>query len=624
MNRHEIFQDRKDMVKALENALSPLISQFGKDESLILPCITGAHYNYTGAGVEKVLRPFWGIVPALAGGENSTIINTYVTMATQKLLEGLDKESPLYIGSLADFDQKLVEMCIVGLSLILAPSAFRENLKKEDQKKITQWLAEVNSYDYPKNNWRFFRIFCNLGLVTCSTEGSQEQIDQDLQLIDSFYKGDGWYSDGETEQYDYYISFAMHFYGLIYAKTQQEVDPQRAKQFKQRAALFAKDFLGWFAPTGEALPFGRSQTYRFAQSAFWASAAFADLDKEVPWLDMGVIKGLLLRNLRWWYSQPIFDEGGVLSIGYAYPNLIMAENYNAPGSPYWAFKSFLVLALEEDHPFWKVQEKPYPKEMLPKISLQKHPRFLFSPSPSGDVRVLNGGQFADFDPRHTEQKYGKLSYSTLFGFSVPTGSRKIPEQAGDNTLMVKSDGELWIHRGRTKNHLFYDEVIASDWYPKDGVLIRSILTWINDWEIRLHFIRSDKTLEFIEGGTACPLDKRSPNIQETRDIRRVEGSGLWSEIDFFDTGDQNKNHSEYCFVIGIDPNTNLLYPRTSLPAIRRIQSPGTTLWGTISSAGRISERTQKIEPKLNMDGDCIAIQASGVTRIFPKAWLSFD
>ncbi|WP_375120557.1 DUF2264 domain-containing protein [Paenibacillus sp. CR_12] len=29
----------------------------------------------------------------------------------------------------------------------------------------------------------------------------------------------------------------------------------------------------------------------------------------------------------------------------------MAENYNAPGSPYWALKTFLVLQLAEDSPF---------------------------------------------------------------------------------------------------------------------------------------------------------------------------------------------------------------------------------------------------------------------------------
>lgn len=47
------------------------------------------------------------------------------------------------------------------------------------------------------------------------------------------------------------------------------------------------------------------------------------------------MKGIVLRHLRWWLKQPMFDRDGVLSVGYSYPNLAMAEDYNAPGSPYW-------------------------------------------------------------------------------------------------------------------------------------------------------------------------------------------------------------------------------------------------------------------------------------------------
>ena len=63
-----------------------------------------------------------------------------------------------------------------------------------------------------------------------------------------------------------------------------------------------------------------------------------------------MIKGIVLRHLRWWLKQPIFDRDGILSVGYSYPNLAMAEDYNAPGSPYWGLKTLLVLALDEATP----------------------------------------------------------------------------------------------------------------------------------------------------------------------------------------------------------------------------------------------------------------------------------
>jgi hypothetical protein len=55
------------------------------------------------------------------------------------------------------------------------------------------------------------------------------------------------------------------------------------------------------------------------------------------------------------------DFSGITTIGYRYPNLIMAEIYNAPGSPLWALKTFLLLALPDDHPYWNAEAADYPQ-----------------------------------------------------------------------------------------------------------------------------------------------------------------------------------------------------------------------------------------------------------------------
>ena len=97
-------------------------------------------------------------------------------------------------------------------------------------------------------------------------------------------------------------------------------------------------------------------TYRFACAGFWAALAFAD-EEALPW---GEVKGYYLRHLRWWARHPITERDGVLSVGFGYANLLMSENYNSPGSPYWAFKAFLPLALDASHPFWTTEEAPSP------------------------------------------------------------------------------------------------------------------------------------------------------------------------------------------------------------------------------------------------------------------------
>ena len=73
----------------------------------------------------------------------------------------------------------------------------------------------------------------------------------------------------------------------------------------------------WFGARGEALPYGRSLTYRFAQVSFWCALAFANVEV-FPW---GVIKGIINRHFRWWFSKPIFDSEGKLTLGIPIPIL---------------------------------------------------------------------------------------------------------------------------------------------------------------------------------------------------------------------------------------------------------------------------------------------------------------
>ena len=60
-------------------------------------------------------------------------------------------------------------------------------------------------------------------------------------------------------------------------------------------------------------------------SSFWSALAFADVDLPAP-LTWGVVKGLQLRNIRYWAKQPgAYNSDGTLTIGYCYPNLNMTE-----------------------------------------------------------------------------------------------------------------------------------------------------------------------------------------------------------------------------------------------------------------------------------------------------------
>ena len=174
-----------------------------------------------------------------------------------------------------------------------------------------------------------------------------------------------------------------------------------------RARQFAGAMRHWYGPDGAALPFGRSLLYRFAHAGFWGALAYAGVEA-LPW---GQIKGYYLRNLRWWARQPAFDRDGVLSIGYAYPNLMVSEGYNSAGSPYWAMKAFLPLALGETHPFWSAEEVP-PESFAEPVPLPE-PGMVAQHLP-GQIVMLSSGQDYRHQWRGMAEKYGKFAYSTRY------------------------------------------------------------------------------------------------------------------------------------------------------------------------------------------------------------------
>jgi hypothetical protein len=75
----------------------------------------------------------------------------------------------------------------------------------------------------------------------------------DMDHLDTFYIGDGWSRDGPegVVQLDYYSSsFAIQYAQLVYAKLMEDEDPERSKEYKNRAVRFAQDFVHYFDEEG--------------------------------------------------------------------------------------------------------------------------------------------------------------------------------------------------------------------------------------------------------------------------------------------------------------------------------------------------------------------------------------
>ncbi len=447
-----------------------------------------AHFDRAAAELEGFARPLWGIAPLVAGGGDFAHWQLY----RDGLSAGTDPDHPDYWGDIGDIDQRQVELAAIGFALRIARSQLWDPLDNAAKRHVAAYLISGREHEFVDSNWKFFRVLIDLGLMHCGVVVDPQKRETYLDDLERFVLGNGWYRDGPIRSADHYIPFAFHFYGLVYSVLAD--DPARADRYRARAAEFARSIRHWYAADGAALPFGRSLTYRFAHAGFWGALAFAGVEA-LPW---GRIKGYYLRNLRWWARQPIFDRDGVLSVGYGYPNLLMSESYNSAGSPYWALKAFLPLALPEKHPFWSTEEAEAETFDAP-VPLPE-PGMVAQHLPGHIVALASGQEYRQW--RGMPEKYGKFAYSTRYGFSIEADDRHFASVACDGMLGFCDDGRHLRMRESNEAALIAGDTLYARWRPYADVLVETWLIPAGLWHIRLHEVTTPRRLEVVEGGFA--------------------------------------------------------------------------------------------------------------------------
>lgn len=541
-------QDFRNWMGRVLDPLKPLYSEGGARLHL---GDTGVTYPEVSIEMEAFSRPLWALAPFWMGGGHD---GEFEEIYRKGLANGTNPDHPEYWGGFQDYDQRFVEMAAIASGMIFAPEHVWEPLSDGEKDNLAKWLYAINEYVIPDCNWQFFMILVNVALRKQGKAYDGKQLAAGLDKIESYYLGDGWYRDGASSQKDYYISFAMHYYGLLYAVAMETEEPERCGRFKERAEIFAKDFIYWFDEQGAALPYGRSLSYRFGEGAFWSAYVFAGLT-EIP---LPVVKGLLARHLNWWMSQKMFDRDGVLTVGYGYPNLIMAERYNAPGSPYWGMKTLLCLALPDDHPFWSAEEAPMPKlderKPLYQADMIIHRR-------SHDVVAYPAGVCEQYGHGHVPEKYSKFAYSTRFGFSVARSQIVLHENAPDSALAFVIDGDDYVFvRKVSQSYEVKEDRVISVWQPFPGIRVRSEVIPTEHGHKRIHEIESAYDCTAYDCGFA--VEKFTDGYEEA-----IEGNEAVVRYGKQGCTVKGMGPEAAGLVIGADPNTNVLYPNASIPAV---------------------------------------------------------
>jgi hypothetical protein len=271
---------------------------------------------------------------------------------------------------------------------------------------------------------------------------------------------------------------------------------------------------------------------------------------------IGVMKGLIVRHLCDWLKKPIFDRNDILTIGYGYPDLIMGERYNGPGSPYWALKTFAILMLPDQHPFWEAKAEAMPE--LKTQMLLPYADMLIRRYPNHSTAYVPG-KYSPKGHGQTPAKYGKFAYDTRFAVNVAKSNFEIHEAAPDNMLAFYINGYVYVRR-ICEEYCVTETEVTSKWIPYPGITVESTIIPTEYGHIRKHAVISDMECIAYDCGFAVEIDIEGELLTEESCMAQVENAYSLCRVRAVARGGKGK-------VILADPNTNLLHPMTRIPAI---------------------------------------------------------
>ena len=324
-------------------------------------------------------------IAGAAGDADPALVERYAL----GLAAGTDRDSGEAWPELTDCSQQMVEAASIAVGLHETRPWLWDRLDTGVRERVVDWLSGFVGARTWDNNWRLFQVVAEQFLASVGAPHRQADIDGGLDRIEDWYRGDGWYSDGDGRNFDYYIGWALHLYPLLWARMAGPGhDDGRGAVYRERLARFLATYPHFFGADGAPVHQGRSLTYRFAATAPVWMGALADCSPLAP----GLTRRLASGTARHFVERGVPDERGLLPLGWYGTHLPSTQAYSGPASPYWASKGFLGLLLPADHPVWTDRELPLPVEESDRYTALPRPGWLLHGTRhDGIVRLVEDG-----------------------------------------------------------------------------------------------------------------------------------------------------------------------------------------------------------------------------------------
>lgn len=458
-------------------------------------------------GLEGYARTFMLAAFRIAGA-GSAVPPDLLERYADGLTNGTDPRNRYAWPALADCSQQLVEAASIALALHETRPWLFDQLDPRVQERVVAWLAGAVGKQTWQSNWVLFPVMIQQFLASVGGPHEPAEISGGLDRIEQWYAGDGWYTDGAGQCFDYYAGWAMHLYPLMWARMSGDQD--RAGRYRERLSLFLAQYQHLFARDGAPVHQGRSLCYRFASVApLW----LGELMQASP-LPAGRTRRIASGVLRHFAEHGVPDERGLLGLGWYERFLPCTQPYSGPASPYWAGKAFLGLLLPGDHPVWTVRESAAPVDDGDQVIAMPAPGWLLHATKhDGVVRLVN---HASDRARHLaadgldDPHYTRLGYAS---HAAPEVSEDARVRAVDGHLAVVAPDGTVSRRRRIKPIAVYDRFAASAYEDElaDGpVRVETASVVRGPWEVRVHRVTAPAGHTVRDGGYALafssPLD----------------------------------------------------------------------------------------------------------------------
>ncbi|MGU3644530.1 DUF2264 domain-containing protein [Microbacterium sp. C23T] len=401
-------------------------------------------YGHAVDGLEGFARTFLlaGFRIAGARGQGTEELADFYRRG---IVTGVDPEAEDRWVRLDEHAQAKVEAASLALVLDMTRPWIWDRLDALTQQRVIDYLAPVvGDATYPKTNWLWFRVVVQTFLRSVGGPWSADDIADDLALHDVLVREDGWISDGFERSYDHYVGWALHTYPVLWSRMQgaDELAAGRTPGDIARLDRFLQDAVTLVGADGSPLVQGRSLIYRFAAAApFWVGAI-----AEVPSLPLGQLRRAANAVVAHFDDAGVPAQDGVLTMGWHHEWRELAQSYSGPGSPYWAVKGLLGIALPADHPVWAAETGPLPIESGDELRTVRPAGWVISGTQAdGIVRIVNHGtdHAAEGSLVGDSPLYARIGYSTAAG---PLANQRAFEEPLEQSVALVDAAGRATHR----------------------------------------------------------------------------------------------------------------------------------------------------------------------------------